>query len=401
MPWNQPGSGKGGDNNPWGGGGGRQGPPDLDQIVKNAQDRLRAVFGGGGKGGGSGGSSSQGGGPLVLVIIIALVAVWGYKSFYRVQSGWEGIELFFGEYYETAGPGLNFHLWPLQQVFLVNRQRVQTVEVGYRQAPDQTTVSKEALMLTKDENIVDLQLAVQFDIKDAKELVFNVSETPEFVVRGATESSLREVVGTSGMDFVLTEGRKDVVAGTKKLLQTILDRYKTGINVISVEMQDAQPPREVKPAFDDAIKAREDQETLKNKAEAYRNDVLPRAQGQAARVRQQAEGYKQAVIAEAEGDASRFTQILTEYRKAPEITRQRMYLESLEEVMSNSTKLMIDQSGGNNIIYLPLDQLIKGKKSVSSQAAPQADLGLADEVKQSTPPRDSRRNTVRERRSIR
>ena len=256
-------------------------------------------------------------------------------------------------------------------------------------------------MLTKDENIVDLQLAVQFDIKDAKELVFNVSETPEFVVRGATESSLREVVGTSGMDFVLTEGRKDVVAHTKQLLQTILDRYKTGINVISVEMQDAQPPREVKPAFDDAIKAREDQETLKNKAEAYRNDVLPRAQGQAARVRQQAEGYKQAVIAEAEGDASRFTQILTEYRKAPEITRQRMYLESLEEVMSNSTKLMIDQSGGNNIIYLPLDQLIKGKKSVSSQAAPQADLGLADEVKQSTPPRDSRRNTVRERRSIR
>jgi len=404
MPWNQPGSGKGGggDNNPWGPRGGRQGPPDLDQVIKNIQQRLGAIFGGGkSKGGGSGSSSPQGGGPLFMLIILALVLGWAWKSVYKVQSGWEGIELWFGKYYETAEPGLNFMVWPLQDVVLVNRQRVQTVEVGYRQSPDQTRVAKEALMLTKDENIVDLQLAVQFDIRDAKELVFNVAENPEFVVRGATESSLREVVGTSGMDFVLTEGRKDVVAKTKTLLQTILDRYKTGINIIAVEMQDAQPPREVKPAFDDAIKAREDQVTLQNKAEAYRNDILPRAQGKAARVRQQAEGYKQAVIAEAEGDAARFTQILQEYRKAPEITRSRLYIESLEEVLSNSSKLMIDQTGGNNILYLPLDQLIKNRRAVTVPISPDASMNMPEEQKQASGIRDSRRSTIREGRTTR
>lgn len=401
MPWNQPGSGKGGDNNPWGPQGGRQGPPDLDQLISNIQKRLGSIFGGGkGRSGGSGGSSAQGG-PVFLLIIVALVAVWAYKSIYQVQSGWEGIELWFGKYYETAGPGLNFHLWPLQDVVLINRQRVQTVEVGYRQSPDQTSVPKEALMLTKDENIVDLQLAVQFDIKEARELVFNVAESPEFVVRGATESSLREVVGTSGMDFVLTEGRKDVVAKTKTLLQTILDRYNTGINIIAVEMQDAQPPREVKPAFDDAIKAREDQVTLQNKAEAYRNDILPKAQGQAARIRQQAEGYKEAVIAEAEGDAARFSQILGEYRKAPDITRTRLYLESLEDVLSNSSKLVIDQSKGNNIFYLPLDQMIKQRRTVNVPMAPDVDLDLSADAQKPETTRSSRRNPIRERRTVR
>lgn len=401
MPWKQPGAGKGGDNSPWGPQGGRQGPPDLDQIISNIQKRLGSIFGGGkGRAGGTGSSPAQGG-PVFILILVALVAAWAYKSIYQVQSGWEGIELWFGKYYETAGPGLNFHLWPIQDVVLVNRQRVQTVEVGYRQSPEQTTVPKEALMLTKDENIVDLQLAVQFDIKDARNLVFNVAENPDFVVRGATESSLREVVGTSGMDFVLTEGRKDVVSRTKSLLQTILDRYKTGINVIAVEMQDAQPPKEVKPAFDDAIKAREDQVTLQNQAEAYRNDILPRAQGQAARIRQQAEGYKEAVIAEAEGDVARFTQILNEYRKAPEITRSRMYLESLEEVFKNSTKLLIDTSDGNNILYLPLDQLIKQRRAVTPPLAPDADAAMTGDVQKPAPTRSGRRSAIRERRTTR
>jgi len=218
-------------------------------------------------------------------------------------------------------------------------------------------------MLTADENIVDLQLAVQFDVKSPQDLVFYVADDPELVVRGATESALREVVGSSTMDFVLTDGRAEVVQSTRTLLQTILDRYQTGINVIAVEMQDAQPPREVKPAFDDAVKAREDQVRLTNEAEAYSNDIIPRARGRAARAIQEAEAYKASVTARSEGEASRFKQILREYKKAPEITRQRLYIETMEEVLSRSSKIMIDQSGGYNVIYLPLDQLIRQRRA--------------------------------------
>ena len=220
-------------------------------------------------------------------------------------------------------------------------------------------------MLTADENIVDIELAVQYNIKEPSDLVFNVAEYPddtEAVVRGSTESALREVVGSSGMDFVLTDGRPEVAASTRELLQKILDRYQTGINIIAVEMQDAQPPKEVKAAFDDAVKAREDQVRLVNEAEAYSNDIIPRARGRAARILQQAEAYKAAVIARSEGEASRFTQILSEYQQAPDITRDRLYLESLEQVLSKSSKLMLDQSGGNNVIYLPLDQLIRQRR---------------------------------------
>ena len=236
-------------------------------------------------------------------------------------------------------------------------------------------------MLTADENIVDIELAVQYNVKGPTDLVFNVAEYPnntEAVVRGATESALREVVGGNGMDFVLTDGRPEVAQETRALLQLILDRYNTGINIIAVEMQDAQPPNEVKPAFDDAVKAREDQVRLTNEAEAYANDIIPRARGRAARILQQAEAYKAAVIARSEGEASRFSQILAEYQQAPDITRDRLYLESLEQVLTNSSKLMLDQQGGNNVIYLPLDQLLRQRRLGSAGTSANESANFSD-----------------------
>ena len=218
-------------------------------------------------------------------------------------------------------------------------------------------------MLTADENIIDIQFAVQYDVKDPKLLLFNVSDPVHLVVRQATESAVREIVGSSSMDFAITEGRAEIAQGTKVLLQDILDRYNTGVNIRAVEMQNAQPPAEVKAAFDDAVKAREDEERLKNEAEAYYNDVLPRARGQAARLVEEAEAYRASVIARSEGEASRFLKIYDEYRKAPQITRDRLYIETVEQVLSNSTKLVIDQQNGNNIIYLPLDQIIQKRNS--------------------------------------
>lgn len=363
MPWNQPGSGG---KDPWGQRGGKQGPPDLDEIVRKIQSRLGGLFGGGGGGVSSGGGTSMPSKTGILLVVVVALVLWAFKSVYTVEQGYAGVELRFGKYSETTSAGLQWHWWPIEEVIRVNVQKVNTVEVGYRTAGrnrQSSTVPREALMLTADENIVDLNLAVQYDVKDPRDLLFQVADDPQIVVLGSTESALREVVGTSNMDFVLTDGRAEVVQQTRVLLQTILDRYQTGINVIAVEMQDAQPPREVKPAFDDAVKAREDQVRLENEAEAYANDIIPRARGRAARAIQEAEAYKASVIARAVGEASRFSQVLTEYRKAPSITRRRLYLDTMVEVLSRSSKLLIDQSGGNNVIYLPLDQLLRQRRA--------------------------------------
>ncbi|MGA8262060.1 MAG: FtsH protease activity modulator HflK [Arenicellales bacterium] len=366
MSWNQPGPGG---NDPWGQKGGQGGPPDLDEIVKNVQRTLKGFFGGGSGGGSGGGGTSFPGAAGIVAIIVVAIVVWALTGFYVVDQGTRGVVLRFGKFQTTTMPGLQWHIpWPVEQVVPVNVQQVNTVEIGYRSTGEgqEQSVPHEALMLTKDENIVDVKLAVQYDIKNPEDLVFHVADPTQNVVRGATESALREVVGTNTMDFTLTEGRADIVAKTKDLLQKILDRYLTGINIIAVEMQDAQPPAEVKPAFDDAVKAREDQARIINLAEAYRNDILPRARGAAAREIQDAEGYKEATIAGAEGDTSRFEQILKEYKKAPEITRQRLYLEKMEKVLTNSSKILIDQKAGNNVMYLPLDQLLKERRSNSS-----------------------------------
>ena len=374
MAWNEPGSDK---PNPWGQGngngqgGGQQGPPDLDQVIRDLQQKFSAIFGG--RGGGSGGSVSKMGAAGLGIIIVLVVLGWFATGFYVVEQGEQAVELRFGEFTEIKEAGLRWHMpFPLESKELVNVQKIRTVEVGYRTATRSGQLAKvpsEALMLTTDENIIDIQFAVQFDVRDPKELLFNVSEPDEQVVRQATESAVREVIGLSTMDKAITGGRSEIAQSTRVLLQEILDRYQSGINIRNVEMQNAQPPEEVKPAFDDAVKAREDQVRIKNEAEAYSNDILPRARGQASRLLQEAEAYEASKVAMAEGEASRFTQVLEEYLKAPEITRDRLYLEAMESVLANSTKLLIDQkSGGNNVMYLPLDQLIKGQQSRATAA---------------------------------
>ena len=294
-----------------------------------------------------------------------------------MDQGEQAVELRFGKYRETNDAGLHWHIpTPFETVEIINTQHVNTVEVGYRKgASNLSTVPREALMLTQDENIIDIQFAVQYDIKDPTNLLFNVSEfnprnMAETVVRQATESAVREIVGRSTMDFAITEGRARLAAETKSLVQRILDRYQTGINVRTVEMQNAQPPSQVKNAFDDVVRAREDEERIKNLAQAYANDIIPKARGFAARITQEAQAYKESTVAKAEGQASRFEQVLEEYRKAPEVTRDRLYLEAMEEVLSNSSKMMIDQQGGDSVMYLPLDQLLRGRNTSQLNRTP-------------------------------
>jgi membrane protease subunit HflK len=368
MPWNQPGSN---DRDPWGQGNGQNGPPDLDEVIRDFQKKFGGLFGGGGSGRKGGGKlpsfSSRAIGPIAVV----LAGLWLATGFYVVEQGQQAVEMRFGAYKTIKEAGLRWHLpYPVESVEIVNVQQIRTVEVGYRtntRSNQLAGVPREALMLTADENIIDIHFAVQYDIKDPRELLFNVAESQELVVRGATESAVREIVGRNSMDFAITGGRAEIAQETKVLLQQILDRYDTGINIKAVEMQNAQPPAEVKAAFDDAVKAREDEERLKNEAQAYQNDIIPRARGAAARLEQEAAAYQATVVAAARGQASRFIQVLDEYVKAPGITRDRLYIDALEEVYGNSTKLVIDQSSGsNNVMYLPLDQLIRQRSAGGS-----------------------------------
>ena len=383
MAWNQEGPEN---KDPWGQGNGQKGPPDLDQVIRDLQKKLSGIFGksssrggGGGSGGGSGGGKGKGlslgrtGGSLLAIVVVGL---WIASGFYVVDQSEQGVELRFGKFQEVKPAGLRWHMpYPIELVEIVNVQQVRTVEVGYRTREGGTTrdgatqlvlVPREALMLTADENIIDIQFAVQYNIRDPRDLLFKVSEPADQVVRQATESAVREIVGRSSMDFVITGGRAEIAFETRELLQDILDRYQTGITVRAVEMQNAQPPAEVKDAFDDAVRAREDEERLKNEAEAYANDIIPKARGAAARIVQESEGYKESVIATSQGEASRFLQVLEEYNLAPGVTRDRLYLEAMEEVLSRSTKLVIDQgSNSNNVMYLPLDQLIRRQQEIA------------------------------------
>lgn len=361
MAWNEPGNAGGKD--PWGQRNKNQGPPDLDQVIKNIQDKLRGLFGGGGGPRSGGGGGGMGGYGIVLVLVVAVV-LWLLSGLYVVQQGERGVILRFGNYDESRMTQAGLHWrwpYPIETVEKVNVEQVSTLEIGYRSSGrsggSTLKVPKEALMLTEDENIIDIEFAVQYKVKDASAYLFNVRDPQETVLQ-ATESSVREIVGKSTLDFVITEGRDAIAQDTRKLLQEILDRYKTGIHVVTVQMQKALPPEEVKAAFDDAVKAREDEQRLKNEAEAYSNDLIPRARGGAARLIQEAEGYKASVIARAEGDARRFSQVVREYAKAPRVTRERLYLEAMEQVLSNSTKVYVDQKAGNNMLYLPLDKLI-------------------------------------------
>ena len=348
-----------------------QGPPDLEELWRDFNRKLNGMFGnkrGGGNGGGGGGDGPRLpqidfnpkflGGGIGLLAALAVV-VWLASGFYIVDASQRGIVLQFGKYNETTEPGLRWRFpYPIQSVDLVNLTGVRTVEIGYR-GSERNKVMKEALMLTDDENIVNIQFAVQYFLKDPSEYLFN-NRHPDDAVMGAAETAVREIVGKSKMNFVLYEGREQIAAQASQLMQDILDRYKSGILISKVTMQNAQPPEQVQAAFDDAVKAGQDLERQKNEGQAYANDVIPRARGSAARLMEEASGHKQRVISTAEGDASRFAQVLGEYAKAPEVTRQRMYLETMQQVYSNTSKVLVDAKGQGNLLYLPLDKMIQG-----------------------------------------
>ncbi len=366
MSWNEPDNkDKKDSKDPWGSRSNEQGPPDLQDVVKDMQEKFGKLFGGsGGSDGNAGGGATASNGPgpkgLLIIIIIAVV-VWSLSGFYIVDEGNRGVEMRFGAYSETTQPGPHFHLpYPMENVQQVDVQQLRAAEIGYRsgsQRQSSGSVPREALMLTEDENIVDIRIAVQYEVKDAPNFLFNVAD-PEGTLKQATESSIREIIGKRKMDFVLTEGRAEVTSNIRTLLQATLDKYQSGIHITSVNMQDAQPPEEVQGAFADAIKAREDLERFKNEAEAYASEVVPIARGFASRLIKQAEGYREQVIARAEGEASRFEQIYAEYKKAPEVTRERLYIDTMESALSNSGKVLVDVEGGNNLLYLPLDKII-------------------------------------------
>ena len=356
MGWNEPPGGKK-DKDPWGNRGNGEGPPDLDEIVRKMQKGIGGLFGRRRTSLGPGGNGSS---ALVLgLIIIILVAFALYDMIYFIDQQERGVVLRFGAYHKTWQPGLNMRLpRPIENVKIVNVERIRTIP-------------HKATMLTQDENIVDVEVAVQWRIKDPAQYLFNVNR-PDLTLQQVTESAVREVVGKSKLDFVLTQGRSEIAQKQLEVIQQTLDDYKTGILVLTVEMQPAKPPDEVKAAFDDAIKAREDEQRLVNQAEAYRNDIIPKARGAGARIREEANAYKATVIARAEGEASRFDQMLAEYERAPAITRQRLYLDAMESVLSKSSKVLVDTKGNNSLMYLPLDQLIKNQGNTQIQQSSKA-----------------------------
>lgn len=346
MAWNEPPDNRGQD--PWGNRGRGEGPPDLDDIVRKMQEGFGGLFGGK-----PSRQKKEGRGfPFSwLIVVIVLVLLLLVDITYMVDQQERGVVMRFGRYERILQPGLNF-------VFPSLIDRVVTVNVGQVRS-----ITHKASMLTQDENIVDVEVAVQWRISDPADFIFNVKD-PALTLRQVAESAVRAIIGQSELDYVLTEGRSEIAQQQQELMQRILlDDYKSGILVVTVEMQPAKPPEAVKAAFDDAIKAREDEQRLVNEAEAYRNDILPRARGAAARVREEANAYKASVIAKSEGDAARFEQLLTEYEQAPEITRKRLYLESIESVMSGTNKVLLDAEGGNSLMYLPLDKLMQPRSS--------------------------------------
>jgi membrane protease subunit HflK len=372
MAWNEPG---GNNRDPWGGRGGKDGPPDLDEIARKLRDKMNQLFGGRGGRGGRGGSGSGGGGgggvgrgsPFSLSIIaVLLLVVWILSGIYIIDPAERGVVLRLGEFKEITGPGPHW--------FLRFIDSVEKVDVDHLR-----TISHRAKMLTKDENIIQVDLAVQYKVKDAKDYLFQVRD-PDYTLQEATESALREVIGGISMDEFLSGGRGTIVNQTEVLIQTILDRYQTGLWLTSVNLQDPQPPEEVQGAFQDAIKAQEDEVRFKNQAQAYARDILPKARGDAKRIREGAGAYRDRVIAGAEGETSRFLQTLKEYEKAPEVTRKRLYIETMEAVFANTSKVLMQATGGNNLMYIPLDKLMEsssGYKNLPPAGGAQSGTGPA------------------------
>jgi membrane protease subunit HflK len=355
--------------------GGNKGPADLDAIVKDFQRRLAAVLGGRNAGTKPDGRGSPFGGGLIAAVLVLLAIAWGLSGFYKVDVAERGIVLRFGDYTSSTGPGLQWHWpWPIEKVEKINTESTETW-------------SYQGSMLTRDENIVIIDLIIQFRRSDPVRYLFNVQD-PEGALRDVTASAIREVVGKNDLDFILTEGRTDIAAQTSELLQSTLDSYGAGITVFEVNLQEANFPEDVESAVQDAVKAREDRERVILQAQEYRNEILPRARGAASRQHAEAEAYRERTVADAEGESDRFTKILTEYQKAPGVTRQRLYLETLEDVLATSTKILVDTQGGNNLLYLPLDQLTQQRRAVPAAEPTQREAMPAPSSSSARSPRD-------------
>ena len=344
-------------NNPWGsqgGGNGRGQGPDIDNVIKDLQNKFKGFMPG---------SFFGKLGPAV--ILLALVLIWLASGFYRVLPDEQGVVLQFGKYTTTTQPGLNYHFpYPIERVLTPKVTKVNRVEIGYRQSPDNRTtqirdVPEESLMLTGDENIVDIDFSVFWIINDAGKFLFNV-QVPELTIKSAAETSMREVIGQSKIQSIFTEGRTEIEDKTRVLIQSILDDYETGVTITQVQTQKADPPGEVIDSFRDVQAARADLERQRNEAEAYANDIIPRARGEAEQILQSAEGYKQKVIADSEGKAARFLSIQSEYAKAPVVTKQRIFYETMESVFGDMDKIIIDNDSGQGVLpYLPLPEISK------------------------------------------
>lgn len=365
MAWNEPGS-NGNDKDPWGGGnrgGGDQGPPDIDEVIRKISKKFNGLLGGKGGGSGSGSSSSPMGsggltGGMFVGLILVAAVVWGFMGFYTVDQAEQGVVLRFGKVLDqVVEPGLHWNPPLIDEVTVVNVQELNT-----------ETYNSKA-MLTTDENIIDIDVTVQYLIQDPIKFVIDV-QNPKLSLDNSAESAIRHVVGGNSMEQILTTGRDLVAVDVKERLQNYMNTYSTGIFISQVNVENTQPPDYVRPAFDDVIRAREDEQRAQNEAQQYSNRVIPNARGEAQRQIEQANAYKEQVIARAEGDASRFDQLLTEYQKAPEVTRQRMYIDSLQDVLTASSKVMVDVDGGNNMLYLPLDKMMEQNSSAISGSRP-------------------------------
>ena len=355
MAWNEPGGGK----DPWGGNRGNDGPPDIDEALNKLKEKFAAF--GGGSGGGAG--SSKG---LLPVALIALAIIWGLLGVYQVDEKEQAVVLRLGKYSETMDSGLKWNPPLVDSVTIVR-------------VTEERQYSARGLMLTQDENIVEISLTVQYNIANAKDFVLNIKD-PETSLKQATDSALRHVVGSTGLDGVISTGRELVAVSTAEKLQDLLNVYSSGIKVVKINIEEARPPTEVKAAYDDVIKAREDLERLVNEAQAYSNGIIPEARGEAQRLREEAEGYLSQVVSKSQGEAKRFTTLLAEYKKAPEVTRERLYIDAIEQVMSNSTKILMDTEGGNNMLYLPLDKLVQQGNAASPTRGSASDSQMVDRI---------------------
>lgn len=388
MAWNEPGGNRN-DNDPWGSnnngrnGGNNQGPPDLDQALKQLLDKLNGLFGGNGnKSGGGKGSSSNGGfGGILVLVVILLIGFLGYKSIYTIDEQQRGVVLQLGKYNRTLDPGLRFVFPLIEKVIPVNVTNVRNAELKQE-------------MLTQDENVVEVELNVQFTVSDPVEFALR-TEDPERSLAHAAESALRHEVGSTDLNSIMTAGRAILANDTRTRLQGFMDSYQTGINVSIVNVKEARAPSAVQAAFDDVQKANLDKERYVNEAEAYANTVIPEARGKAQRMIEEASAYKEQVVAKAAGEAERFEKLLAEYKKAPKVTRDRLYLDAISNVYANSSKVLVDVEGGNNLMYLPLDKLMSGRSSdIEGSTNDQPVSDIADQVIEELRSRNTR--TTRE-----